>query len=357
MRAFWAPGRVNLLGEHVDYSGGLVLPAALDLGVRVEGDADARIRLVSDRESEAVDLPAGGGHPGEAAGWGRYVAAVAAELATLGRPAVGFAGTVTGSVPPGAGLSSSAALEVAVATALCAVADFEVVPLELAQACRRAEHRVGVPCGILDQAAAVLGRADHAILLDTASLDHRTVPLPAGLALVIVDSGVARRLEQGAYADRQRELEQALAALDDRSPRDVDPGELDGLGLDDVLLRRLRHVVTENRRVVEAAAILEEPATPRLDRLGQLFREGHESLRRDFEVTTPELDLLVELAYDAGALAARMTGAGFGGSIVVLTEHTGAPALAETVTAGYATRTDRAATWRICRAAGGATEL
>ena len=260
--------------------------------------------------------------------------------------------------PLGAGLSSSAALEVAIATALCAVAAFELEPLELAQACRRAELRaVGVPCGILDQAAAVLGQADHAILLDTASLAHRPVPLPPELALVVVDSGVAHRLEDGGYAARRRELEQALRALDGRSPRDVTPEELDGLGLDDVPLRRLRHVVTENRRVAEAAAILEEPGTPRLDRLGTLFRDGHESLRRDFEVTTPELDLLVELAYDAGALAARMTGGGFGGSIVALADRGRAAGLVEAVSAGYHERSGRAATARICRASDGAREL
>ena len=137
----------------------------------------------------------------------------------------------------------------------------------------------------------------------------------------------------------------------------MEPGEVEGLGLDEVPLRRLRHVVSENRRVIEAAAILEEPGTPRLELLGALFREGHESLRLDFEVTTAELDLLVELARDHGALAARMTGAGFGGSIVALVARADAPALAEAVTAGYRARTGRAATARICRAAGGATEL
>ncbi|HEY7179266.1 MAG TPA: galactokinase family protein [Gaiella sp.] len=354
-RAFWAPGRVNLLGEHTDYSGGLVLPAALDLGVRVEGMAGPRIELTSDRAPEPVDLPPDGG---DAVGWGRYAAAVAAELAGLGRPAVGFAGTVTGTVPPRAGLSSSAALEVAIATALCAVAGFELEPLVLAETCRRAELRaVGVPCGILDQASAVLGRSDCAVLLDTASLEYRSVPLPAGLALVVVDSGVARSLEETGYAERRRQLEEGVAALGGRTPRDVTPGELDDLELADVPLRRLRHVVTENERVVEAVRVLEEPGTPRLDRLGKLFREGHRSLRDDFEVTTPELDLLVELAYGAGALAARMTGGGFGGSIVALAQPSLAAGLADGVAAGYRARTGRIATARVCRASDGATEL
>jgi galactokinase len=354
-RAFWAPGRVNLLGEHTDYSGGLVLPAALDLGVRVEGMAGPRIELTSDRSAELVDLAPDGG---QAVGWGRYVAAVAVELAELGRPPMGFAGTVSGTVPPGAGLSSSAALEVAVATALCAVAGFELEPLVLAEACRRAELRaVGVPCGILDQAAAVLGRADCAVLLDTASLAHRAVPLPAGLALVVVDTGVARSLEKTGYAERRRELEEGIAALAGRTPRDVAADELDDLALTDVPRRRLRHVVTENARVLEAVAVLEEPGTPRLDRLGELFRQGHESLRDDFEVTTPELDLLVELAYQAGALAARMTGGGFGGSIVALAEPSLAAALADEVAALFHARTGRTATARVCRASDGAKEL
>ena len=276
-----------------------------------------------------------------------------------GRPAVGFAGTVTATVPAGAGLSSSAALEVALATALCAVAAFELEPLELAQACRRAELRaVGVPCGILDQAAAVLGQADHAILLDTASLAHRPIPLPPELALVVVDSGVARSLEDGGYAARRRELEQALRALDGRSPRDVAPEELDGLGLDDVPLRRLRHVVTENRRVAEAAAILEEPGTPRLDRLGTLFRERAREppprLRGD--------DARARPARRAGLRRRRACGADDRRRLRRLDRRprrprTRAAGLAEAVAAGYRERSGRLATARICRASDGAREL
>src|SRR5438105_927835 len=254
MRTFWAPGRVNLIGEYTDLVGGLALPIALDLGIRVDVEPADETALVS-TEIEATG------------GWRRYVDAVEAELALLGRPPVGIAGTVTSTLPIGAGLSSSAALEVAVAIALCAVADFELEPLELAQAARRAEHRaVGVPCGILDQAAAVLGRAGRAILLDTGSLEHELVPLPDELVLVAVDSGVTRRLESSGYATRLRELEQGMPS-------------------------RLRHVVTENERVRATADALR---TGDLPRLGELFREGHESLRVDFEVTIPELDRLVE---------------------------------------------------------------
>jgi galactokinase len=331
-RAFWAPGRVNLIGEHTDYSGGLVLPAALELGVRIDGVAADRIRLRSDYARSGVELEPSGG---EASGWGRYAAAVATELHALGRPPVGFDGHVRSTLPVGAGLSSSAALEVAVAIALCAVAGFELEPIQLALACQRAEHRaVGVPVGIMDQAVAVLGVAGHAILLDTDSLAHRAIPLPPELALVIVDSGVRHSLEHSGYATRRRELELALAG-------DLDP----------VSARRLRHVATENARVRQVVDVL--TSTP-LDRalLGTLFREGHESLRLDFEVSTTELDLLVDLAYRLGAVAARMTGGGFGGSIVALVDRDRAEAFAEEIVAAYP-----AGTARVSAAAGGAREL
>jgi len=301
-RAFFAPGRVNLIGEHTDYTGGLVLPAAIDLGVLIEGEAAERIRLESDGYEGVVDLDASGG---EGEGWGRFAGAVAAELDVLGRPPVGFAGRVSSNLPVGAGLSSSAALEVAIGVALCAVAEFDVEPTALARAAQRAELRaVGVPCGIMDQAASVLGEEDHAILLDTGTLEHRAVPLPHELALVIVDSGVRHTLADSGYAERRRELEAAIAG---------EGGELEPL-----LARRLRHVRTENERVREVVAALEAGET---ERLGPLFRAGHDSLRDDFEVSTPELDRLVDRAYELGAVAARMTGGGFGGSIVALVDR------------------------------------
>ncbi len=334
MRTFWAPGRVNLIGEHTDYTGGLVLPAALELGIRVEVEpADRAIRLRSGL-GDVVELDPAGSLEG-VEGWGRYVAAVAAELGALGRPPVGLAGRVSTTLPAGAGLSSSAALEVAVALSLCAVADFELEPLELALLAQRAEHRaVGVPCGIMDQAVSVLGEAGHAILLDTGSLEHRPVALPAELALVIVDSGVRRRLEDGAYAARRSELEQAVTVLAGRRPGEVGADEAWELSarLEPALRRRLRHVVTENERVRQVVAVLERAPVDTV-RLGALFRAGHESLRDDFEVSIPELDLLVERAYAAGAVAARMTGGGFGGSIVALVGRGQAQALADEVAA------------------------
>jgi galactokinase len=189
---------VNLIGEFTDLSGGLVLPVALDLGIRIDCVAAEQTLLTSDAFRGTSDD----------ADWGRYAGAVEMELADLGRPPLGIGGTVHSTLPVGAGLSSSAALEVAVAIALCAVGDFALEPLELARAAQRAEHRaVGVPSGIMDQAASVLGRAGHAILIDTSTLAYEYIPLPPQLALVVVDSGVSRRLESSAYGERRRELE------------------------------------------------------------------------------------------------------------------------------------------------------
>jgi len=336
MRSFWAPGRVNLIGEYTDLSGGLVLPAALDLGVRIDAVPAAHIILRSDRYDEPASLAADGTGFENGSGWGRYVAAVAVELGLLGRPAVGIEGSITSTLPVGAGLSSSAALEVATAVALCGVADFPLPPLVLAQAAQRSEYRaVGVPCGVMDQAASVLGRAGCAILLDTGSLEHELVEMPTELGLVVINSGISRSLESSAYATRRRELEQALNAR----------GELDAM-----LTRRLRHVETENGRVRDVVDALR---ARRFDELGELFREGHESLRSDLEVSLPELDRLVELAYARGAVAARMTGGGFGGSIAVLADTDETGTLAERVVADY----QGDATAYVCHAADGAREL
>src|SRR5829696_3001619 len=334
-RTFWAPGRVNLIGEYTDLVGGLVLPVALDLGIQIDADPSEGISLRSREYGDAVQLEAdGSGAAG--AGWGRYVAAVAHELALLGRPPVGVDGVIRSTLPVGAGVSSSAALEVAVAVALCAVARFQLEPMALAQAAQRAEHRaVAVPSGIMDQAAAVLGRSGFAVLLDTGSLEHELVELPEGLAIIVVHSGITRMLESSPYALRKRELEQALSG-DARS--------------NEVLARRRRHIETENGRVREVVAALRAND---LHRLGELFRQGHESLRRDLEVTIPELDRLVDFAYRHGATAARMTGAGFGGAIVALAETERAPTLADRVVAAYGAQ-GRA---YVCRAADGAREL
>ena len=276
MRTFFAPGRVNLMGEYTDLVGGLVLPVAIEPGITLHCEPAPLIDLSSE------DAPPG---------WQRYVDAVEHELGVLGRPPVGIRGELSSTLPIGVGLSSSAALEVVVGLALCAVADFDLEPLELAQALRRAEHRaVGVPSGIMDQAVSLLGRSRYGLLLDTRTLEYEHVPVPEALALVIIDSGVTRTLESTGYATRKRELEE-------RHPK------------------RMRHVESENERVRATAAALR-----RDDRaaLGELFRASHDSLRDDLEVSTPELDEIVDRAFAAGAVAARMTGGGFGGAAVAL---------------------------------------
>jgi galactokinase len=274
----WAPGRVNLIGEHTDYSGGLVLPLAIQLGITLTFERADELALESREETT---------------GWERYAYAVAEELAALGRPAVGIVGRLEADLPQGAGLGSSGALEVVVALALCEAAGFELEPLELALACQRAERRaVGVPSGILDQAASLLGRAGSALLLDCGSLEHRWVPLPGDVAILVLDSGERHAHEGSGYADRRRELEAG------------DP-------------RRVRHVETENERVRETVDALERGDVAAL---GPIFAASHASLRDDYEVSTPTLDALVASALAAGAFAARMTGGGFGGSIVALAE-------------------------------------
>jgi galactokinase len=302
-RVFRAPGRVNLIGEHTDYSGGFVLPAAIPRGTSVVGEPAGAIELESDR-FDAQE------------GWLRYVAAIAEELGAD----CGFRGRVVSDLPASAGLASSAALEVAVALALCDAAGLELDRLELAELCRRSEERaVGVPCGLMDQAASLLARAEHALLLDCGTREHRQVPFPRGLELLVADSGSSRRLQESGYAQRRAEVEAG------------DP-------------RRLRHVRTENERVLEVAAALENGDR---ETLARAFAASQASLRDDFEVSTAELDRLVAAALEAGAVAARMTGGGFGGSIVALVE-TGA---------GEEIGVSLGTPFFVCRPAGAATAI
>jgi galactokinase len=329
--ASWAPGRVNLIGEHTDYSGGLVLPAAIELGITVSVTARSEtVELTSQLLGRAEPFAADGRGPA-AHGWARYAQAVAVELDELGRPAAGLAGSIASSLPAGAGLSSSAALEVAIALALCGVAGFELEPMELAQACRRAEFRaVGVPCGILDPAASILGRDGTAVLLDCATLEHRLVSVPEHVRLLVVDSGVARSLENTAYADRKGELERALDLVG--AERSTAVGLADLGGLDPVSKRRLRHVVTENERVGRFAEAFERGD---LATSGAILVESHASLRDDYEVSIPELDRLVELALEAGAYGARLLGAGFGGAVLALVDRERAAAVGEAIASSY----------------------
>jgi galactokinase len=305
-----APGRVNLIGDHTDYTGGLVLPMAIDLATTVEGRRGGdEVRLVSDQlEGEAV-VPLDVADPASVSPpWARYVAGVVSVL----RPHAGFTGRVSSTVPVGAGLSSSAALEVAVALAL----GFDGSALDLALACQRAEQvSSGVPSGVMDQLASAAGVEGSALLIDCSALTVTPVPLPDTVEVVVLPSGQSRGLVDSAYAERRAQCEAAEALIGPLKGADLDAVA----GLTDPLLRRrARHVVTENERVRTFAAALEAGA---LADCGALMAASHQSLRDDFEVSTPRLDdLVAELSATPGVHGSRLTGAGFGGCVVALTE-------------------------------------
>ncbi len=341
-----APGRVNLIGEHTDYNDGLVMPAAIGLEIRlaVLATDDRRVTITLDDSGEtgSFDLDAIG-PPTRT--WIDYVAGVAWALSEAGRPTTGFRGLLASSLPRAAGLSSSAALEMAAALALLGP-DTDLPPVTRALAGQRAENDyVGVQSGVMDQFASAAGIAGHAILIDCRSLTSRPVPLPLDeVALVVCHSGSTRRLDSSAYNQRRTECDRAVAAIAAMDPavrslRDVDPAMLLAASgrMDPVAARRARHVVEENGRVLETERAF---ADGDLAAVGQLFAASHASLRDLFEVSSPELDALVEIA-DAtdGVVAARMTGAGFGGSTVNLVRHDRVAAFREAVEREYPVRT------------------
>jgi galactokinase len=307
----WAPGRVNLIGDHTDHTGGLVLPMAIDLGTTVTGERGGDVvSLASAAEPEPAVVPLDVADPAVVTpGWARYVAGVVAEL----RPSVGFVGTVETTLPIGAGLSSSASLEVAVALAL----GFDGSPLALAQLCQRAEQRAsGVPCGIMDQLASAAGVDGHALRIDCTTLTVEPVPVPDDLEVIVVDSGERRELATSSYADRAAACHMAEAVVGVLSAATVD--DL-GRIADPTVRRRARHVITENRRVDAFCHALR--AGDR-DGLGKAMAASHASLRDDFDVSTATLDELVAtLSAVPGVIGARLTGAGFGGCVVALAER------------------------------------
>lgn len=305
------PGRVNLIGEYTDIADGLVLPMAIDLATTVTGARGGdEVVLSSADEPEPAIVPLGVDDPASCSpAWARYVAGVVAEL----RPTEGFVGHITTTLPVGAGLSSSAALEVAVALAL----GFDGSTHELARLTQRAEHRAsGVPCGIMDQLASAGGVAGHALLIDCHTLEVQPVAVPEGVEVRVIHSGQARQLAGSAYAERKAAVDAAQAQLGPLRLLD-DPAAADALD-DDVLRRRARHVIGESARVRRVAAAL--PASD-LAEVGRAMAESHASLRDDFEVSTPVLDALVERLWATpGVHGARLTGAGFGGCVVALCE-------------------------------------
>ena len=320
----WAPGRVNLIGEHTDYTGGLCLPMAIQMGTTIQARAvEGRITLRSSDAAGAVEmfLPLDDPSQIEPA-WGRYVGGVAASLSST----VGMEGHIESTLPLGAGLSSSAALEVATALALLAVAALDrhdsEVDAEASDArtvallCQRAEQLAsGVPCGVMDQLASAGGIEGHALRLDCETLAITPVTIPEGAQIVVVDSGQQRRLAGSAYGDRRAECEAAQRIIGPLRHASLD--SVDQL-TDDTMRRRARHVVTENGRVDEFAAAISRGD---LASAGATMIASHASLRDDFDVSTPQLDdLVATLVRTDGVHGARLTGAGFGGCVVALAE-------------------------------------
>lgn len=377
--AAWAPGRVNLIGEHTDYTAGYVLPLAVDRVVAFAGRSrlDLQVRLWSAHFKEwasfsLADLPASFERQREQVpAWARYVLAVAAELCQVGLRLTGFDAVLQGDVPVGGGMSSSAALEVAALQACQLFArdpgpsSAPLPPLQAAQLCQQAEWRAsGVHCGILDQAAACLGRPAQAVLLDCRSLSYRYLPFVfPQIALVVIDSGVRRELATSAYNERRQQCEQAAHLLSVQagrplaSLREVTPEIFlrYASALPALLRKRAGYVLAENQRVLQAATSLEQHDLPGM---GALLWQTHSGLRDEYEVSCVEMDTLVELARGVpGVLGARMMGGGFGGCTLNLVRVEAVAALSQAVQEQYPARTGRSASLDVCQAAGGAAAL
>jgi len=338
-----APGRANLIGEHTDYNDGFVLPFALPLRTVVAaGPADVPGWSVwSEQSGERVDVDPGALKPGALSGWVTYVAGVVWALAEAGYDVPPAHLAVASDVPLGAGLSSSAALESAVLTALVDLGGLDL-PVERRPAlAQRAENEfAGAPCGIMDQSASIRCRAGHALFLDCRSLAVEHIPFDlaaAGLALLVIDSRAPHAHATGEYADRRAACESAAAALGVPALRDLAPDDLPAAlpRLDPVVARRVRHVVTEDQRVLDAVALL-RAGDPR--RVGPLLTASHASMRDDFAITVAQVDAAVEAALAAGAHGARMTGGGFGGCVLALVDADAADRVTAAVEATYAER-------------------
>lgn len=383
----WAPGRVNLIGEHTDYNDGFVLPIAVDrvaaFAGRSRGDRIVRLWSTHFQEYAQFSLE---GLPGTfeqqrdvLPGWARYILGVSTELMRAGVTLCGFDAVVGGDVPLGGGMSSSAALEVATAQAcaLFSAGQFTIgtegatlTPMQVAAICQRAEHIAsGVRCGILDQAASCLGRPGYAILLDCRSLEYRYLPFNASeLSLVVIDTNVRRKLATSAYNERRQQCEDAThllrelilqhepgneAAQHILALRDITPEQFERYGkeLPEVLRRRADYVIAEDKRVLQTVKLLE---MGNVEAIGPLLWQSHAGLRDEYEVSCVELDTLVEIARQiSSVLGARMLGGGFGGCTINLVRNEAIEALRQAVDQQYPTRTGLQANIDICRAAGG----
>jgi galactokinase len=359
-RIFQAPGRVNLIGEHTDYNDGYVLPVAIDLccTVEVAPSSDGRLTVYSldlGKEHSWAISELDAARPVH--DWSDYVGGVAIELQRRGVPIPSAVMEIHSTLPMGAGLSSSASLEIAVALALATVAGSSLSRRELAVAALAAEQNfVGTRCGIMDQLIAVSGLPNHALFIDCRSLEYRAIPLPLNVEIVMVNTMVPHQLSSGQYNVRRDECEEAARLLG--TPlRDISAEELLRAGekLPERLMRRARHIVTENSRVLEFVRACERND---LAELGRLMAASHHSLSSDFEVSCPELDFLVEeAALKDGVVGTRMTGGGFGGCTVNLVRPEAVGEFRRTVTAAYERRFGLVPDVYCAHSAGGAAEI
>jgi galactokinase len=352
-----SPGRVNVIGEHTDYNEGFVLPMAIDRAVWIALRARAGREVVAvsldfaEERAFTLDRPARGD-----AGWVEYLKGTAWALGEAGHRLAAWEGVLAGDVPIGAGLSSSAALEMAAARAFAAVSGLAWDPVAMAKLARRAENEwVGVGCGIMDPLIIGAGREGHAVLIDCRSLEMRPVPLPRGTAIAVLDTSTRRELTGSAYNERRAQCEEAARALGVVALRDVTPATLEarGAALPDVIRRRARHIVSENARTLDAAGAMQAGDARRL---GRLMNESHLSMRDDFQISTHALDAMVECAQAAaGCHGARMTGGGFGGCVVALVDAATAPVFLTQVGGRYLERTGLTPSLYLCRPQAGAS--
>jgi galactokinase len=364
VRVYRAPGRINLIGEHTDYNDGFVMPVAIDRHTTVTARprGDRGLTVASTTFSNAPQMRLDDLGAGPSGSWSDYVRGVAAVLERRGHRLHGADLEIESDVPAGAGLSSSAALEVASGYALLDLAGIPVDLTELARACQDAEHEfVGTRCGIMDQFIACHGRAGHALLLDTRTLAATFVPLPADVAIVVGNTMTKHTLATDGYNERRADCEAGVRALAVRlarirALRDVSFADLEANAdvLSERVYRRCRHVVTENARTLSAAEALRDGD---LARFGVLMGASHASLRDDYEVSTPELDAMVEAAREHGAIGARMTGGGFGGCTVNLVKADDAARFARDLATAYEARTGRTPEIYTCRPANGVEAL
>ena len=334
----FAPGRVELLGNHTDYNGGVVLSVAINLGIAARGRArnDEKIRLTSEGLSGVVNADLETLAPNDS--WADYPLGVAKVLHDNGFPIAGFEANFSSNLPLGAGLSSSAAIEVSMAVLLTRLFDFQVPPIDLARLCRKAENEyVGVSCGLLDQVSSIFGEKDHAIFLDCRAETVETLPFPPEVGLLVVHSGVKHALSGGEYNERRDQCFEAAEILGVRALRDATSEQLAAAVMPALVKRRAAHIIGENERVFQAVDHLKRHDAVAL---GKLMRESHRSSIENFENSTPELDALVEISCaQEGVYGARLTGGGFGGAIVALVSLSAIDDIAKSVEAEYFERT------------------